>query len=123
MPLPTIPGNLEQVQSSIVSIAHKLDQLPLERIANNLDLTLTTLNRALGNVNSELLPEATAALSQGRATLLQAQQTLGPEAALQSDLRTTLTGVSRAADSIRSLADYLDAHPEALIRGKVGDRH
>ena len=48
MPLPTIPGNLEQVQNSIVSIAHKLDRLPLERIAKNIDATLTTLNRAVG---------------------------------------------------------------------------
>jgi paraquat-inducible protein B len=120
MPLPTIPGNLEQVQNSIVSIAHKLDQLPLEGIAKNINVTLTTLNRALGNVNDDLLPEAKAALGQGRVTLLQAQQALAPEASLQSDLHTTLSSVSRAADSIRNLADYLDAHPEALIRGKAG---
>lgn len=121
MPVPTLPGNLEQVQNSIVSIAHKLDQLPLQSIARNLDLTLTTLNRAVGNVDAKVLPEAQSALSQGRLTLQQAQQALAPEASLQGDLHTTLSSVSRAADSIRNLADYLDEHPEALLRGKERD--
>jgi paraquat-inducible protein B len=32
----------------------------------------------------------------------------------------TLYELSRAARSLRELADYLDQHPEALIRGKGG---
>jgi paraquat-inducible protein B len=33
----------------------------------------------------------------------------------------TLQEVSRAARSVRVLADYLERHPESLIRGKTGD--
>jgi paraquat-inducible protein B len=118
MPVPTIPGNLEQVQASIISVAHKLDQLPLDKIAHDIDATLVTLNHALGNVDADIIPEAKHTLSQARQTLLQTQQTLAPEASLQSDLHSTLSSVSRAADSVRILADYLDKHPESLIRGK-----
>ena len=32
-----------------------------------------------------------------------------------------LQEVSRAARSIRILADYLERHPEALVRGKTGE--
>ncbi len=33
-------------------------------------------------------------------------------------LRQTLDDVSAAAESIRLLADYLERHPESLLRGK-----
>ena len=36
-------------------------------------------------------------------------------------LGSTLQEVSRAARSLRVLADYLERHPEALIRGKTGE--
>ena len=60
-------------------------------------------------------------MTQARLTLAQTQQAVAPETSLQNDLHTTLTSVSRAADSIRVLADYLDKHPEALLRGKAED--
>ncbi|HEY0340955.1 MAG TPA: MlaD family protein [Steroidobacteraceae bacterium] len=125
MPLPTVPGNFEELQNSLASVAHKLDQLPLDKIAHDLDVALVSLNGTLGSTNgvmakveSDILPEAKSTLSQARHSL---QQTLAPEAALQNDLHTTLSSVGRAADSIRVLADYLDAHPEALLRGKKED--
>ncbi len=129
MPLPTIPGDLEALQNTVVSVAHKLDQLPLEKIASDLDRALETLNKTLtatnqlvGNVDTRIVPEAATTLSQARMTLQQTQRTLAPEANLQNDLHTTLGSVSRAADAVRVLAEYLDQHPEALVRGKSGDQ-
>jgi paraquat-inducible protein B len=130
MPLPTIPGNLEELQNTIVSVAHKLDQLPLKELGQKLNETVSTLNHALGsannlvsNINNGVVPEAQAALGEARLTLAQTHQALTPDASLQTDLHNTLTSVSRAADSIRVLADYLDQHPEALILGKAKDRN
>jgi paraquat-inducible protein B len=125
MPVPTMPGDLDELKRSVTSVAQKLDRLPLEKIAGDADATLVSLNAALGTtnttlgrINSDILPEA-------RSTLLQAheelQGTLDPEARLQSDLHNTLTSVTRAADSIRALVEYLDSHPEALLRGKSRD--
>jgi paraquat-inducible protein B len=128
MPLPTIPGNLAELQNTIVRVAQKIDQLPLDKIARDADQTLVSLNQMLGsthtlvgNISTEIVPEAKSALAQARSTLNQTQQTLAPDSSLESDLHTTLTSVSRAADSIRVLTDYLDKHPEALLRGKVDD--
>ncbi|MFI4978861.1 MAG: hypothetical protein ACHQIO_00785, partial [Nevskiales bacterium] len=45
-----------------------------------------------------------------------------PDAPLQQDARRTLDEVSRAAASFRALADYLEQHPESLIRGKTGEQ-
>jgi len=37
------------------------------------------------------------------------------------NLGNTLDEVSRAAASFRALADYLERHPESLLRGKKKD--
>jgi paraquat-inducible protein B len=125
MPLPTIPGDLDELQRSVASVAEKLDRLPLEKMARDADAALASLNTALGTtntvlgrINTDVVPEAKSALAQARAGL---QGALSPDARLQSDLHDTLSSVTRAADSIRDLVDYLDSHPESLLRGKPRD--
>jgi paraquat-inducible protein B len=128
MPLPTITGNFQELQDTIVRVAHKLDRLPLEKIAADADQTLAALNQVLGtshaligNIATGILPEAKMALVRAQSALRQTQQTLAPESSLEGDLHTTLMSIARAADSVRVLTDYLDKHPEALLRGKVED--
>jgi paraquat-inducible protein B len=128
MPLPTIPGNLQMLQNTVVRVARKLDQVPLAEIGNNLNAALTSLNKTLGGatgvlgkVDAEILPEAKSTLEQARSTLSQTRQMLAPEASLQGDLHSTLLSIGRAADSVKLLAEYLDEHPEALLRGKAQD--
>ena len=47
----------------------------------------------------------------------------GPDdsAPLQCNVDQTLTELQRAAQSLRVLTDYLQLHPEAVLRGKPGD--
>ena len=44
---------------------------------------------------------------------------VGPGAPGQVELRNAMQELARAARSLRTLADYLEQHPEALIRGKT----
>jgi paraquat-inducible protein B len=67
-------------------------------------------------------------LVSARGTLMSAQGTLdntgnltGPNSLQLQQLGNTLEEVSRAARSVRVLADYLERHPEALLRGKKGE--
>jgi paraquat-inducible protein B len=62
------------------------------------------------------------AFAQVTTTLKQTERFVGPDALLQNDLSSTLRNIGRAADSVRVLADYLDKHPESLVRGKVNDK-
>lgn len=71
------------------------------------------------------IPSAMASRREGHVSLsdLQgmsstAERTFTSDAPLQQDLRETLREVSRAAQSMRVLADYLERHPEAILRGK-----
>jgi paraquat-inducible protein B len=118
MLLPTVPGNIEQIENSFVSLAQKLDRLPLGRIAQDLDRALVSSNRTLdsahallGSVQADLVPAA-------RLTLEHTGQAFSPDGSLEADLHMTLTSIGKAADSVKVLTDYLDAHPEALILGK-----
>jgi paraquat-inducible protein B len=40
---------------------------------------------------------------------------------MQQDLRQTLQEVERASRSLRTLADYLQRNPQALLRGKASN--
>jgi paraquat-inducible protein B len=53
--------------------------------------------------------------------LKNAKDALGQNAPLQTDLSSTLLELSRAAKSVSALVDYLDRHPESLLRGKPKD--
>ena len=80
--------------------------------------TFAAAEGMLKRVDSDLTPQAAAALAEARRTLGATTALLGQDAALQTDLRETLRQVTRAAESLRTLADYLERHPEALIRGR-----
>ncbi|MGS0741324.1 PqiB family protein [Glaciimonas sp. GG7] len=123
--LPTIPNSLDEIQSQIAEIARKLSKVPFDQIAGDLQKTLGTLNRTLTNaeqltktLNTDVAPEIAAAMKDVRKTLTSAQHTLSEDAPLQQDIRQTLQEVSRSAASVRVLTDYLERHPESLLRGK-----
>jgi paraquat-inducible protein B len=46
---------------------------------------------------------------------------VGANAPAQQEIRDALQEIVRAARSVRVLADYLERHPESLIRGKTGE--
>lgn len=140
---PTVPGSMEQLQKNLVEIVQKIERLPLEKMADDagktirtLDSTLKSADRLLTNMDLSLIPEARSVLAESRQaiddvkkTLAEARDTLGgasetlsSDAPLQVDLRDTMREVSRAAQSLRVLGEYLERHPESLIRGKMEDK-
>ena len=44
---------------------------------------------------------------------------VGKDAPAQQELRDALQEITRAARSLRVLTDFLEQHPEALLRGKT----
>jgi len=130
--LPAMPGGLEELQATVTSIATKLDKLPYAQIASDLqtalqslDKTLKGVDRMVDHVDADVTPELKAALEEARRALAAADKVLAsvgsavaPDAALTVEAREALREISRAAAALRELADYLERHPEALIRGK-----
>jgi len=89
-----------------------------KKMVNTLDVTLHKVDTLVERLDTEIAPELRATLEEARATLQRAQGMLSEDAPMQGDVRGTLRDVTRAADAIRNLADYLERHPESLLRGK-----
>jgi len=122
---PTISGGLEDIQDSVGVIAKKLSKVPFDQLSarlmsamNSLDQTLKSTDKLLHNVDTNLAPQVQTTLVEAQAALKNAKELLGQDAPLENDLGSTLLQVSRAAKSISALVDYLERHPESLLRGK-----
>lgn len=147
---PTTPGSLVELQATLMQIARKLEKLPLNeavadvrKVLQSLDVTVKDADRLVQRMNADVVPEVRTTLEdarktleegrktleegrktldEGRKTLSTAKQTLSADAPLQQDLRETLRELARTAQSLRVLTDYLERHPESLIRGKREDK-
>lgn len=127
---PTTSGALDEIQDSIGSIAKKLDKVPFDRIATRLATTMVTLDdtlkkadRLIGQVDDTIAPQVSATLKEAEGAMKNAKDVLAQDGPLQADLSATLLQLSRAAKSVSALVDYLERHPEALLRGKPEDSH
>jgi paraquat-inducible protein B len=125
---PTISSGLDDIQDSIGVIAKKLSKVPFDQLSarlmsamDSLDRTLKSVDHLLQNVDSNLAPQVQATLAEAQAAMKNAKELLGQDAPLENDLGSTLLQVSRAAKSISALVDYLERHPESLLRGKPAD--
>ena len=133
--LPVVPSTLPDLESKLTSILAKLDKLPLEAIGAGssgktckpCDQTLEDANKLLTASTARSCPSLKTTLEEARRTLAAAERVMksadttlvGPNAAGQQELRDALQEVARAARSLRVLTDYLERHPESLIRGKT----
>lgn len=130
--LPTVPSAFGNLQPQLMAIVKRLSNVKFDEIGSDLQGTL----RAATGTLKQLTPEAQAALADVRRTLERAQGTLGnadrslqqldrnltgDDAALQRNANQTLDELQRTAHALRALADYLQRHPESLLRGKPAD--
>jgi paraquat-inducible protein B len=127
--LPTIPSSTEEIQTQVSEIALKLSKVPFDQIGDELQQSLKVLKGTLNSagllaekLNNDVAPEIAVAMKDVRETLNAAERTLSDGAPLTQDLRQTLQELGRAAVSLRVLTDYLERHPESVIRGRREDK-
>jgi len=120
--MPTVPGPLDELQSQLSRIATKLDKIPFDQIGANLNKTLVQANAMIERLDGKVLPEMQGALDAAKQTLTSANSLLQQDSPLQSELRQTLQDVQQTVESLNQLTDYLERHPESLIRGKAKEK-
>jgi paraquat-inducible protein B len=125
---PTVSNGLDEFQDSMGSIARKLNKVPFDQISYRLLSTMTSLEQTLKStdqlmrhVDGSIAPQVEATLAEAQAAMKNTKELLAQDAPLQSDLGATLLQLSRAAKSVTALVEYLERHPESLLRGKPGD--
>lgn len=139
--LPTVRAPFDAITAKISTLLAKFESLPLEEIGYDLRDAIkgakgVLTSEALANslvemeaamkqfrvtakeVDDQTLPALGAAVEQVQATFKSAQAVVAPDTVLYNELKRALTEVSSAARAIRDMADYLERHPDALIRGK-----
>ncbi len=139
--LPTLPSSMEEIRASIAGVLAKIEQMPIAEIGTHLNNTLAgtdrlvnspelaetvqNLNTTIRNtrdlvqkLDARVAEETAKTLEQAQTTLQSLEASIGPNSELYTQLTELVDNLGRAAQSIRLLADYLERHPEALIRGK-----
>jgi paraquat-inducible protein B len=139
--IPTVPSN--DLDSVIAAAKDLLGSLKVTANAANtllaspeLTRALRSLDRSLANLDSitadvrkagvgrlitqlrAVADSADAALKQADATLAVTEGALDSRHAAGGDLAGTMRELKTAARSVRVLADYLESHPESLLRGR-----
>jgi paraquat-inducible protein B len=90
----------------------------------NLNRVLTHLDRLATRTQpnlSGLLKSLRATSDAARQTIAAIQTATGGSAPANTNLPQLMSELSQAARSVRELADYLDRHPDALLRGRRAD--
>jgi len=116
--IPTIPGELTQLQQRLSGILTKIEAFPIDEIGQSAERLLAETTRMIQRLDKQVAPEAQAMLRQGTQALLEIQRLLATDAPLMINSEQALQEMTRAARSLRNLADYLQTHPDALIRGR-----
>jgi paraquat-inducible protein B len=120
--------DIADILTSIKHIVHHIDTVTagpeLGHAVKELDRTLANLDHITTDVQPQIKPlidslRETADAAQQ--TLQAARHMLGTSASSGTDLPRLIRELTEAARSIRALTDYLEQHPEALIRGRKGD--
>ena len=134
--LPVVTSTVTDLEAKITGIVAKLDKLPLEAIGADLTKALASLNqtledasKAVNRIDVDVTPGLKSTLDGLKGTIAAVDRTLnsadatlvGKDAPAQQDLRDALQEIARAARSLRVLTDFLERHPESLIRGKSAE--
>jgi paraquat-inducible protein B len=118
--LPTAPGDFQALEARLSNIVKKIDEMPLKAIGEDLRKSIAELDRVLVSAKTTL-DKAEPLVDNADLLLQNANRMVEPNSLLGTELATTLQELTRAARSLRVLTDYLERHPEALIRGKTGE--
>lgn len=122
-------GDISEVLDSLRSVLKNVDNATsgpeLGHAIKSLDATLTHLDQ----LTTDVQPDLKALIQSLRDTSAAAQTTLesvrgavGGSNQSGPDLQQLMQQLTEAARSVRGLADYLDRHPEALLRGRRGEK-
>ena len=138
--IPAIPAAMDELRRTVTDVMAEVRRLPLDKIAQEILATVEggnrlvnsqdtqkavhNLNAALGNVEklTEGLDQQADALAtsldQTLVTVRKALEVADPNSPAGVNMNSALKELAAAARSIRVLADYLEQHPEALVKGK-----
>jgi paraquat-inducible protein B len=126
-----LASTMEETVKDYGKLARDVDA-QVEPLMSGITETVKDTRKLVQNLDSRIAPlqssiqstakAAAAAIAQANKTIGTLEGVAGEDSTLVYQITKTLEELSSAARSIRVWADYLERHPEALIRGKGGGR-
>ncbi len=122
-----VQANMKLLQATLGETAELIDKLndQVGPLAESLQDTSDEIRQAVANISGRviekngLIENSSKTLARAEEMLLSVQQIAQENSAMGYELGSAITELSRSLRSVRSLADYLERHPEAFIKGKT----
>jgi len=118
---------IERAVSSTNTMVGNIDQRTAT-ISSGLDATLSDAQGLIQNIDSAVVPitsgvtdtttATTATLEQARRSLAVLEAFIDGDTVLSYNMNQAFVEMADAVRNLRALTDYLERHPEALLRGK-----
>jgi paraquat-inducible protein B len=118
--VPPLALRMDSTLSDYASLARAV-QAGVVPVAENLELVTASMLELVRRVDAQLVPlsgATQAALGRVEGTMRSLGQLSDDAAGTRLRLDQFLTEATAASRSLRAFADYLERHPEALLRGK-----
>jgi len=124
---PTTANPVNQIANSAQAVLDKISKLPLETMTSEINKTLESLQGTSKAATATLVTAngtmgtLDQTMKSADKTMISAQKvltTLEPGSSTQYELNQLLQELTQTANSVKQLTDYLQTHPDSLIRGK-----
>lgn len=134
---PTMPDPIDRIIRRVDSILKKFETVDIGGISKDVQIAVKDVQAVLKSVksisdkinketipkvNTVTIPRINRSLTELNSTLGEIRETVGPDSALSYNSRKITDELYLTIRSLRSLLDYLERDPQALILGKEGEK-
>jgi len=132
--IPSTPSGAQDIVNKLAQLADKLNEIPVEQIGQELKQTLAGLNAIVNSqdlnaavsglggtmrqLDRDIAPSLKQFVEEAERTMAVYRAQMDADSVTGTELRRVLIELGDTVRSIRSIVDYLEQNPEALIRGR-----
>lgn len=139
--IPVLPGSIAEIAESFASIAAQLEKVPVQQIGadlgrtasglaelvnspdlenalRDLSTTLAEFSAVAASLKEDVSPALAGIMQEAERTLGSVRTMVDTNSAARNETKRLLIELTETAQAVRMIVDYLERHPEALIRGK-----
>jgi paraquat-inducible protein B len=124
--IPSVPADLEAITRSVSQVLSKIAAVPIDGLVGDLRRAVQGVDRLGGELTplvaslGRTADAATRTLGRADIALGSVDNLAGKDSQLRRDTSRLMAELTAAARSVRTLTDYLERNPQALLRGRQG---
>ena len=117
--MPTLASDdLDKLQQQVASIVNKFDKIPFESIGNEINDMIKQIKVLSGTLDKSVVPKLASSLTQIETAVKNLNGLIAPGSPMTVSAAEMLEDLKRSLQSLRGLADSLQAQPDSLITGR-----